>query len=135
MTTRTVILFVTFLSLAACQRPVANNELQDTSESSPPKEQAPEAVVTDKMATAEREAQIAMEMAELELGWALEGTIRPRQLPEGTWHHQDGSRICTGFLTRNIDVDFCAAEVPSHWVPFEFNGQTYYMQPLSVSNE
>ena len=29
--------------------------------------------------------------------------------------------------------DYCAAEVPSDWLPFEFNGRTYYVQPLTYA--
>jgi hypothetical protein len=135
MATRTVFLFVIFLSLAACQRPAVNSEQQQDTDAGLAAERTPEAVVTDEDAVAEREAQIAMELAERELGFIFKGTIRPGQLPNGTWYDQDGSRICDGFLTRNIDEDFCAPEVPSDWVPFEFDGQTYYVQPLSAKDD
>jgi hypothetical protein len=57
------------------------------------------------------------------------------QFPLGEWLEQDGVRTCVGFLTRNADQDFCAAEIPADWVPFEFNDQTYYVQPLSETSE
>jgi hypothetical protein len=115
MTTRTNLLFFILLSLVACQRPATSNGQQQD---------------TDAQLS---EEQIAMGLAEQEPRIILEGYIRSGQLPEGTWYDQNGSRICEGFLTRNIDEDFCAAEVPIDWVPFEFNGQTYYVQPLSAT--
>ena len=57
--------------------------------------------------------------------------LASRDLPSGNWVDKNGSRICDGFLTRRADHDFCAAEIPSDWLPFEFDGKTYYMQPLS----
>ena len=135
MTTRTNFLFVILLSLVACHRPATNSGQQQDTDATLPEEQTPEAVVSDEMAETEREAQIAMELAELDFEIIQEGSIRPGQLSEGTWYDQNGSRICKGFLTRNINEDFCAAEVPIDWVPFEFNGQTYYMQPLSATVE
>ncbi len=37
---------------------------------------------------------------------------------------------CEGHLSSNMTEDFC---VPEDWRPFEFNNETYYVQPLSVS--
>jgi len=135
MMTRIVFLFAIILFLVTCQRPTTNDQPRQSSDATRPEEAGPEAVVTDEMAEAEREAQIAMELAEQEFGFILEGSIRPGELPQGTWFDQNGSRICDGFLTRNVNEDYCAAVVPGDWVPFEFNGQTYYMQPLSESGE
>jgi hypothetical protein len=60
---------------------------------------------------------------------------RERETPErpysGEWIERDGSRFCDGYLTRRADQDFCVAKVPDDWVPFEFGGKTYYMQPLT----
>ena len=55
----------------------------------------------------------------------------PHDLPSGNWTRKDGALICRGYLTRQADEDFCAAEVPSDWVPFEFEGKTYYIPPLT----
>ena len=52
-------------------------------------------------------------------------------LPTGRWEYKDGAKICNGYLTRFESEDYCAAEVPKDWVPFTFDGQTYYVQPLS----
>lgn len=49
----------------------------------------------------------------------------------GEWIEQDGMRTCDGFLTRVENEDFCAAEVPTDWRSFEFDGRTYYVQPLA----
>jgi len=53
------------------------------------------------------------------------------ELPPGTWREEHGARFCEGYLTRREDLDYCAAEVPGDWEPFEFDGQTYYVQPLT----
>ncbi|MCZ6561276.1 MAG: TonB family protein [Gammaproteobacteria bacterium] len=61
--------------------------------------------------------------------------IEPEDLEHsfsGEWQILDGFRkVCDGYLTRPQEEDFCAAEVPGDWVPFQFEGKTYYMQPLS----
>ena len=53
----------------------------------------------------------------------------------GTWVWADDALTCDGFLTRRGDEDFCEAEIPEDWRPFEFNGQTYYRQPLGGDND
>ncbi len=58
-------------------------------------------------------------------------TLTVPDLPEERWEYEDGAKICSGYLTRIDSQDFCAAEVPSDWVPFTYEGQTYYVQPLS----
>lgn len=42
-------------------------------------------------------------------------------------------QICGDFDHRIFteDEDFCGANVPEEWVPFDFNGKTSYVQPLS----
>lgn len=135
MATRIAFIFVIGLSLTACQRPATNNEPVQIAEAPEPKESAPEAVVTDEMIQAEREAQLAIQMAEEEFDMFLQERLGQGQQQPGEWIEKDGARICLGFLTRNADQDFCAAEVPADWVPFEFNGNTYYMQPLSEISE
>jgi len=42
---------------------------------------------------------------------------------------------CEGYLAQYENEDYCVTRVPDDWVPFEFNGQTYYRQPLSASGE
>ncbi len=48
----------------------------------------------------------------------------------GEWIEEDGERYCDGYLTRNADEQYCSAEVPEDWRPFEFNGETYFVAPL-----
>lgn len=55
------------------------------------------------------------------------------ELERGEWEVVDGSRICRGYLTRFENEEFCAKSVPSDWKEFTYDGQTYYMQPLSGS--
>ena len=49
----------------------------------------------------------------------------------GEWIERDGLRTCDGYLTRVENEDYCAAGVPADWQPFEFDGRTYYIQPLT----
>ena len=48
----------------------------------------------------------------------------------GTWTYSEGSRYCDGYLTRKSSDDYCVADPPSDWEAFEFDGNTYYRQPL-----
>lgn len=129
--TRIVICCAVLLSLLACQR-------QDTDEIpkpdlgvSPTIESTPESTVTEEMKEAEREAQQAIQDAENEFEYFYRERLGQEQLATGEWIEQDGSKICVGFLTRVADENFCASKIPSDWEPFEFNGHTYYAQPLS----
>ena len=50
----------------------------------------------------------------------------------GEWQILDGFRkVCDGYLTRAGGDDFCQKKIPEEWLSFEFEGKTYYMQPLS----
>ena len=49
----------------------------------------------------------------------------------GDWVEEDGLVTCDGYLTRRDDEDYCAAEVPDEWVPFEYDGEIYFLQPLT----
>lgn len=53
----------------------------------------------------------------------------------GEWIDRDGVRECDGYLTRIENEEYCAAEVPSDWQPFEFDGMTYYVQPIKDEGE
>lgn len=59
----------------------------------------------------------------------------PRPPRTGEWIEQGGSRICEGCLTKRADKNFCEAEIPDDWVPFEFGGKTYYRQLLVEDND
>ncbi len=48
----------------------------------------------------------------------------------GTWIYSDGSRYCDGYLTRKSSDNHCVTDIPSDWEAFEFDGNTYYRQPL-----
>ncbi len=48
----------------------------------------------------------------------------------GEWIKEDGVRYCDGYLTRNADEQYCSADIPEDWRPFEFDGETYYVAPL-----
>ena len=51
--------------------------------------------------------------------------------PSGNWHIQNGIRVCDGYIVRNANEEYCASEVPEDWVPYPFDGQEYYVQPLT----
>ena len=53
----------------------------------------------------------------------------------GEWIEEDGERYCDGYLTRNAYEQYCSAEVPQDWRPFEFNGETYFVAPLRNDSE
>ncbi len=61
----------------------------------------------------------------------LEGYIRRYELSPGVWREERGSRICDGYMTRYENEDYCASQIPDDWVPFQFNGRKYYVQPLA----
>ena len=85
----------------------------------------------------------------------LEGTVRKDNLLSCTGYlaEHDGEKYCVtifpakgtvtkgdflscdGYLVRYENEDYCASEVPSNWVPFQFNGYIYYRQPLSTTSE
>jgi hypothetical protein len=123
------------LSLSACQQQDPADESPFESKDPVDAQKPPELVVTDEMAQAEFEAQHAMRMSEEELGifWR-ERTGQDFPLT-GEWVEKDGSRICDGYMTRVENEDYCESDVPEDWIPFEFEGQTYYVQPLADGSE
>ena len=55
------------------------------------------------------------------------------QSSTGQWELENGSMICHGYLTRVKSEDYCSATVPDDWMPFTYDGKTYYVQPLAGS--
>lgn len=53
------------------------------------------------------------------------------QLKSGQWKSVNGSSVCDGYLSNVANENYCAAAVPGDWRSFTFNGQIYYVQPLS----
>ena len=53
----------------------------------------------------------------------------------GKWVEQGGVLTCDGFMTRRDDQDYCSAEAPDDWVPFEYEGEIFYLQPLRGDTE
>jgi len=133
--TRIVVLAIIIQILAACQQHDLPGQAPLESKEPVAIESLPDPVVTDKMAQEELESQLAMRMAEEEMGIFFQE--RTGQIPPfpGEWVEKDGSRYCNGYMTRVESEDFCVSKVPSDWVPFEFDGQTYFVQPLTDINE
>lgn len=48
----------------------------------------------------------------------------------GDWVEKDGVLTCDGFMTRRDDQDYCSPVLPEDWVPFEYDGEIYFLQPL-----
>ncbi len=42
---------------------------------------------------------------------------------------------CKEYLTDVESENYCSSEVPSDWVPFEYDGETYYIQPLAKGKQ
>ncbi len=78
----------------------------------------------DQSATSER-------MSPLSEGPPVAHSDQLKTLPKGEWLYKDRSVECDGYLVRTESDDFCAATVPEDWKSFEFNDQTYFVQPLS----
>lgn len=62
------------------------------------------------------------------------GPLDFRREHSGQWVERDSIRMCDGYLTRLESEEFCSSHVPSDWAPFNFDGETYYVQPLSGSD-
>ncbi|MCH9027903.1 MAG: hypothetical protein IIA05_12460 [Proteobacteria bacterium] len=72
------------------------------------------------------------DVAETETQDSLVETEDSEHSFSGEWQILDGFRkVCDGYLTRPGGDDYCQKEIPADWVPFVFEGKTYYMQPLS----
>ena len=56
-------------------------------------------------------------------------TMQPHS---GEWQYRAGEMVCDGYLTRRTDFDYCEPNVPADWRAFEYDGQIYYLQPLSA---
>ena len=89
----------------------------------------------------------SVESSQLRVVTVIEGSVRrdgtiilreptDRNSPlTGEWVEKDGSRFCNGYMTRAEGEAFCVSEIPEDWVPFEFEGQTYFVQPLADGTE
>jgi hypothetical protein len=62
---------------------------------------------------------------------ALLQNLVEKNLGEGNSIEKDGFLLCEGFLTKFENDDYCSSVVPEDWVPFEYQGQEYYVQPLA----
>lgn len=44
---------------------------------------------------------------------------------------RDGILVCEGYLSRVESEDYCEERIPDDWQPFEFDGRTFFMIPLT----
>ncbi len=51
---------------------------------------------------------------------------------ESRWKRWGMVYQCNGYLSRDQSKDFCEEDVPSDWIPFEYEGETYYIAPLGA---
>ena len=51
-----------------------------------------------------------------------------------SWPKKGAILACDGYMTRYADQDYCSDEIPADWVPFTFDGQQYYFQPLVAAH-
>ena len=58
-------------------------------------------------------------------------SLRLEAPPTGEWTQSDGTMECDGYLARVESDEYCVVEIPADWQLLEFNGKTYYVQPLS----
>lgn len=63
------------------------------------------------------------------------GSAATENPKSGEWLQKDGILMCKGYMNRRADLDYCSSGVPGDWVPFEFDGQTYFLQPLEGGAE
>lgn len=55
-----------------------------------------------------------------------------RQLPDSSAPQSPRVVLdCEHYLTRVESEDFCSEEAPGDWESFEFEGETYFLQPLA----
>jgi hypothetical protein len=107
--TRTAVLFVSAHILAACQADTGADNTEENSIEVLP------FVSDDQLPN-------------------LDKYLKEYELPPGMWREKNGSKICDGYMTRFENEDYCSAKVPEGWVPFQYNGETYYVQPLAGSD-
>lgn len=75
------------------------------------------------------------EQAVTELPESFVLPAHPSQELPGIWSEGYGAVICEGYVTNRQDQEYCADSAPDDWVPFEFNGSTYYVHPLALANQ
>ena len=107
--TRTALLFVSACILASCQRDTSADNAEEVS------------IVVLPFGS---DCQLPN----------LDEYLKEFELSPGVWREKNGSKICDGYMTRFENEDYCSAKVPEGWVPFQYNGETYYVQPLAGSD-
>ena len=109
MITRTAVLFVSVLILAACEADSGADNAEEKS-----------------IVVLPFESNVQLPN--------LDEYLKEYQLPPGMWREKNGTKICDGYMTRFENEEYCSARVPEGWVPFQYNGETYYVQALAGSD-
>jgi len=136
VTAQYVVFLIILLSLAACQRHDPAVEPLSKSEDPAAELKPGFSAGLEKDVLASLEAQLGVAKV-LEGSVQSDGTLIFRDPPTrspvltGEWIEKGGSRFCSGYMARIEDEDYCVSEVPEDWAPFEFEGETYFVQPLS----
>ena len=64
--------------------------------------------------------------------WQRLDEFAARQLPDSSAPRPPRAVLdCEHYLTRVESEDFCSEEAPVDWEAFEFEGETYFLQPLA----
>jgi len=136
VTAQYVVFLIILLSLAACQR-------HDPAVEPLSKLEDPAAVLKPDFSAELEKDVLALLEAQLGVAKVLEGSVQRdgtlifrdpatrSSVLTGEWIEKGRSRFCNGYMARVEDEDFCVSEVPDDWAPFEYEGETYFVQPLS----
>ena len=64
--------------------------------------------------------------------WQRLNELAAGQLPDSSAPRPPRAVLdCDHYLTRVESEDFCSEEAPGDWESFEFEGETYFLQPLA----
>ena len=132
MKMRSLVLFISFFVLVACQADEGLDSASTRAESefpAPSSDGVP--VIIEGTVTRDNLLTCAGYLAQHN-GEEFCVTLYPQ---DGTARKGGDFLSCDGYLVRFKNEEYCASTVPDDWVPFEFNGYTYYRQPLLTTDE
>ena len=128
---RAAVVVVAGLAVLACRPDIGSTGHSAASAPTPP----PEPQEPTRSEPAEEPARSDAAGA----GWlALPAEVRRRVLEDylrGAEREAAGFAECPDYLTRIESDNFCSAELPPDWNAFEFDGETYFVQPLARAGD